>query len=222
MNKAQFKRLALVLVIPLLLLGWWMAEVELFIEHHFITECSPHKYTSPCFSIIASRTGALGWSNSGGVYMHFHARLDSGLNEDIISTAGSVVEIRNGAVVRREALGAGERQNLYIPANLGAGLYSGCFLEKYAGVESGRWHLRCGSSFSEEFRFADSSVNERFLNLSKIAAAEISRMMNVSRGRYIFSIFIPVGVFFLLSLLALVAVKIFSFVRYGVQRKQES
>ena len=60
MNFPQLKRLALVLLIPLLLFGFWAAENELFIENHYTTLCENYD-TPSCYSSRGSNTEMYEW-----------------------------------------------------------------------------------------------------------------------------------------------------------------
>lgn len=222
MNKAQFKRLMWVMLIPLLLLGWWIAEAEWLIEHHFMTDCEEFQEHFSCYSTQVSKAELIARQlSAGGVYLWTGARLSYGLNADIVSSAIPEEEYKDGGGLHEKRIvGAGGAKRLNVAMNVGASEFRSCGLSPV--VDTGEWHLSCPGNYGYEFfRFANKAVGEKFRNLEHIAAAEKSRTEKWSRVLYVYALFIPVGVFILLSIVALIVVKVFSFVRYGAQRGRE-
>lgn len=206
MNKAQFKRLAGVLLIPLLIFGWWAADAELFLDHHVRTDCSVRDEHVSCYSTHVSQRKLVDYEiDAGGIYLWTGARLDDGLHEDIVTTG-----------IDGTYVGAGVAKKLNIAANVGANSLLRCYLSDY-----GVWVLRCFGNNPEYFRFASDSVDQKFRNLARVATEEKSKMDQYSRNRYLLSVFIPISAFLLLSVVVLMLVKVFSFVKYGRPGKRE-
>lgn len=204
MNKSQFKRLAGVLLIPLLVSGWWAADAELFLDHHVMTDCSVRNEHASCHSTPLSLRKLSDYLvDAGGIYLRTGARLTDGLHENIITTG-----IDGRGVVAKK---------LNVDANAGANSLFRCYLND--GYDF--WILRCGGNSPEYFRFASDSVEQKFRDLSRVATQEQSKMEQQSRNRYLLSVIIPTATFLVMSVVALILVKVFTFVKYGIHEKRE-
>lgn len=207
MNKNQIKRLYLVLLLPLLLLGWWMAEEEILFEKNHVVSCVEENGAFRCISyrkkLEEKRKDLLKY---GGVYLYYGARLEDGFDE-------TVADLKTGVVKRLEispAVGAAERWT--------DGEYGPCSLEYSVDANGGAtdvWSMTCGGHGGSPFRFVDRKVNEKYHTLVDLVKIEKLKFADLPIKVYIGSIlFPPVLLLFALGLIYLLT-KIALFIRYG-------
>lgn len=221
MDAKQFKRFFLVMIIPLTLLGWWIAEDEILIENHFLTECEEFEDYFACSSIQMSKKELDNYrQNSGGVYLWNGARLTRGLIANVVSSGVREVEYKDGALQAKKIVGAGIQKKLNIGMHAGAN-YSGngpCTLSPFAG-NTGEWAISCIRGINEDFRFSSKSVHDKFIGLFEGAKNEHAHMSSMSKRLYLVAMLVPFVGFVLVSGLMFLLRKLFLFVRYGSRRQ---
>lgn len=216
-NRQQFKRLTIVLVIPLLLLGAWLAESSPFIDKEYHANCMESSSDFSCYPISA-RTRLREW---GGVYLDLGfvaVKLQKGFEHSIVIVGGHVRGFENGVATTLAKDGALE--NLYISPDGGltdAGLERTCYLGFYKMQSNGElsWQLRCSGEEQIGFTFQDPNVDKKF---RKVYASELERRNDYWRfmqAVYYISIFVPLLAYFLLAAFFWMAIKLVNFIIHG-------
>jgi hypothetical protein len=212
----QYKRLYMVFFVPLLALGWWMAEDEILYPHNHMVLCEDRSNDFSCISyVISEKEKRVVDTKSGGVFFLNRVRLQNGFYENIITTGWSEYKNRNGAATI-DKIGSGVKRMVNIDSFAGAN-YSGngpCNLAPYEN-KTGEWSISCISGLQENFKFSENSTSEKYYKLLDLVKAEDSKYVDLPRNAYIGSMLIPQIAFLLLSALLFFLAKAVTFVRYG-------
>lgn len=138
MNKSQYKRLFLILFIPLVGFGWWCAENDIFFEGKFLIECGNDYQTKDGFSCYSRQMSAKRLSDykfeSGGVYIYnstrflggylsSDTRLSTGFHEKIVLLGMNEMGLRDGVLQVTGVVGAGEVKDINLESNVGQPKY---------------------------------------------------------------------------------------------------
>lgn len=206
MKKGAFKRLTLILLLPLLGCGLYMAESEGYFPGHYMANCGGlDDYV--CRSSYFNKDEAYGrqaWIYNQRLYegpqnsvdnTHYFGNLDR-----------PVFIYENGKVVgRREHLGM-EPKDVYI-------LGLGCSINS---ANDGFWRHSCGlDGGTVNFKFADPDAAQGFSRVaSQIKALSEPAYWHSIRA-YFFNLLSPLALYFSLSIIALPIIRIGRFVAYG-------
>lgn len=216
MSGAQFKRLFLVLILPLLGLGLWFAEAEILFPNHYIIECSA--VSAQCSSRLDTRARRNQMEyEEGGVYIDYHVRLSEGVFAQIVEFELDRVD-RNLDTPKA----ASTPKRLSISSRVGAQSFSRCQL----GVsgDSGLWYFNCPGKpeMTRSFKFVDAADTARFVVAIRLAKDEIRARETHALLAYGAAVCAPLLGFLLLSGLIALLGKIVGFVRYGKAKKAYS
>lgn len=202
----QYKRLCLVLLLPLLYFGWGSNLTEQFISHnHKIYcfsdsgECQLRRLSANDLSyerdyIIEHGLPAIG--STGFVSGHLNSRF----SEEVVLVSQS-----------------GE------PVSKQLTLFSngrGCLLE-LSQPHAEIWDLKCPPGReSSLFRFADKKVAARFLNISESLPKLVSKGELETMAYYTLGVFFPLIAFFGVSALLYVVYRIMRYIWFGSESAQ--
>lgn len=217
MTKAQYKRLLLLLLLPLLGLGWWIAADEVLFSHHQMISCEESEEHFICTSIQTTQNEKfMSEYQNGGVFLWNGARLSEGVHARIVTTGVPEMEYRDGALHQKKINGAGINKIVSINRHIGASYRDGepCRLSPYAG-DANHWNLSCLEEGG--FRFVDEKMRKKFQGLNDVVELEKRRLSSTLRNAYFFSLLIPLAIFLLCSGLIFLCVRLASFVRYGTK-----
>lgn len=218
-TKPQFKRLTLVLAIPLLLLGWWLAENEVIFETNYIIDCEEFDTHFNCVGFQSTQKSKNEFfANSGGVFIRGSARLRNGFNHPVVTLGINQTEYKDGALQVTGTIGAGISKNLNINRNIGAN-YSGngpCWLSPYAGSDT-NWNMLCVRELSDGFTFQNPATAKKFREMFDEVKREEEKLDGYKVRAYAIQILVPILVYILLSITLLITWKI---IRYVINGKQ--
>ncbi len=217
MNKAQYKRLLLIVLLPLLGLGWWIADGEFLFSHHQMISCEESVEQFICTSIQTSKNEkSMSEFQNGGVVLWNGARLSEGIHARIVTTGTPEMEYRDGAFHQKGINGAGIDKIVSINRHIGADFRDGgpCRLSPHAD-DVNHWNLSCLAEGN--FRFADEKIRKKFLGLNEAVEFEKRKLSSTLRNAYFFSLLIPLAIFLMCSGLVYFLVKLVSFVRHGTK-----
>jgi hypothetical protein len=174
MTKAQYKRFFLIVLIPLLGLGWWVADSEILFPHHQMISCEESEEQFTCTSMqTTKKEKSLFDYQNGGVFLGWNgARLSQGFHARIVTTTGiSEMELKDGVFQQKRIRGAGIDKIVSINRHVGAEFRNGgpCTLGNRAD-DPNHWYLSCLEEGN--FRFFDEKMNEKFLRLKEVAELE--------------------------------------------------
>ncbi len=232
MTKIQYRRLLLVLSIPLLAIGWWLAESELVFEHHHTTNCIEVIERFTCTSRFVSKQEKDDhhlW-RAKGVYLR-GARLMNASNEEIVTlglkeTTKYIFTDLEDTANTRKMFGESTKKFLNLgamanPRNSGASLYHLYPMTTLSNGVRGIhdvWKLtnvRSVGQWDQPFRFVSAGTNAKYLEAWQRVKAENSKFTTQSRMGYAVSVIIPIIVFLVLSLFVFVSRKLIIFIIHG-------
>lgn len=217
MTKVQYKRLLLLLLLPLLGLGWWIADGEVLFSHHQMISCEELEAHFICTSLQTTQDEKfMSEYQNGGVFLWNGARLSEGVHARIMTTGIPEMEYGDGAFHQKRINGAGIDKIVKINRHIGASFRDGgpCRLSRYAD-DANHWNLSCLAE--GDFRFFDEKMRKKFLSLNEAVELEKRRLSSTLRNAYFFSLLIPLVTFLLCSGLIYFFVRLVSFVRYGTK-----
>lgn len=216
-NKQQFKRLTLVIAIPLLILGWWLAENEAILKTDYIIDCEEYDTHFSCVGFQSTRENKNEFfTNSGGIRVGGSARLNNGFNHPVVTLGVNEMEIKDGAMQVKRTIGAGISKNLIIDRNVGAN-YSGngsCWLSLYAG-DNPNWNIWCVRESLGAFTFQNSATAKKFKEMFEKVRHEEEKFDGYKIRAYVIQILIPFLTYILLSVLLFSASKTIRYVING-------
>lgn len=215
MTFPQYRRLLLILLLPLLIAGWWLAAHETLFDRAHLTECSRHQGQYLCIDTRMTKAAFADRKyRSGGVWLTPNSRLFDGFKADVITfpipTMGE-----EGITASEPSQSTPKR--LVIASNRGAQFNpeGSCDLGSHASnAEPGKlWTLMCGSALVEQFRF--SAANDEVVYLEAVSKArEIDdKQQRISAMLSALAVAIPLLGFLALSMLAWGAMKAAKFVK---------
>lgn len=218
-SKQQFKRLTLVITIPLFLFGWWLAENEVIFKTHYIINCEEFDTHFFCAGYQTTRQSKDEFfTNSGGMRVKGSARLTNGFNHPVVTLGINEMEIKDGTMQVKRVIGAGISKNLNIDRNIGAN-YSGngpCWLSPYAG-DNPNWDISCVRESPGGFTFQNSATAKKFSEMFEEVKREEKDLDGYSVRSYVVQIFIPFLAYIILSIILFVISKL---IRYVINGKQ--
>lgn len=215
MNRRQFFRLFLVVLLPLVGLGFWLAEDEVVFSQHKWIECRDEGARFGCIPLTVTSRGYIDLQGrAGGVFVS-GARLSNGFDEEVVVYSGfeSSYSERDGH--RAKPTGIGTKKRFQIERTVGAD-YSGeghCRIGQIAGNDQ-LWTLNCGRG-TMTFQFDEEPVSAKFAELAKTIRDIQGRSRTIGRYAYAASVLLPMVAFLALSAIAWLLVMAARFVRYG-------
>lgn len=223
MNKSQYYRFFLVLLFPLLALGWWSAEANVFFDTHIIQcmeDYSNKQYY--CYSFEKSQEHRIIDPN---VFLSNKAILVGGFHEKVVLRGIIEVEYQDG-VEHERIIGAGE-EIINVGRNIVGNSNDGvCTLSPVSDVKGsfvvGEAALTCSNRTFGTFSFLDKKTAEKYMNLFVSAEKEAQKISKQERYEYVVSLLIPLAIFLLSSGTVNLLKKIVLFVRYGLATKTKN
>jgi hypothetical protein len=214
MKSSRYKRLCLVLAIPLLISGFWVAENEVFSENNALTSCTETKEQFSCNSIQISRKELNALRDRiGGLWIWPDAHLTGGFDAPVVSIGATKTEYKAGALQNLGTIGAGVKKTLHVDRFQGANYASPgpCTLDRYAN-EDNAWHLSCISGISEGFKFLDKTTEAKYQKLFQ--SLDTINLTNAREAKkaYIFSVLLPLLSFLIISAIIFCLMKCISFI----------
>ena len=217
MTKPQYKRLFLLLLLPLLGLGWWIADGEFLLAHHQMISCEESAEQFICTSIQTTKNEkSMSEFQNGGVLLWNGARLSEGIQARIVTTGIPEMEYRDGAFHQKSIKGVGINKIVSINRHMGADFRGGipCKLSPHAD-DANHWNLSC--LVEGNFRFVDEKIKSKFLGLNGAVELEKRKLSSTLRNAYVFSLLVPLAFFLMCSGLIYFLVKLVSFARQGAK-----
>lgn len=200
-TKQIYKRLTIVLTVPLLLFGLWLAENKTFQDRELIV-CNDD---FACFTAIPLM------SSYSGLFMN-SVKIPNGMNEEIITTGESVMGFKDGEMKQIEVRNKDIKKRLTIGKNQDDGY---CTLAQYAN-QNENWSLTCvPNGINENFKFVDLEVAQKFKKLAEVTRNETDKRNNQNKIGFIFAVATPLVFYLILSLIIFLLGKIGRYVIHG-------
>lgn len=216
MTQNKYIRLSLVLLVPLLITGWWLSEKEVIIPHHYFFSCGEFDSHISCAAIVEKEGQIISRiKTNGAVTLSRVALLERGLHHHIVT-----VNVSTPLFVGHNVVGpanGGARKMLSLPppvTNEINSVFMSCNIEPMPDSEK-NWVYACFKGEPEAFKFADESANRLF----RQAVADINRQAPkyedmAIRARLV-SFFLPLFSYAIISLLFIALAKLSKFVVHG-------
>lgn len=214
MTFAQYRRLLLVLLLPLLGAGVWLAGSERLFDTHYLIHCDERAPRCRGLELGQHQYGEQRYLQ-GGVWLNNFARLEFGFSAEVIPLRiqGDAAAASDFSV---EPVGDGTR-HLSIPADIGTGeAEGGCVLIQTEGWGGGQiigWSLTCRQTASTVdrldtlFRFRHPEDEARYLNIIEQAREQDSLAQYRISWLKLAAGLAPLAAFLVLSLAMWVAVR---------------
>lgn len=238
MTKLQFRRLLLVIIIPLLAFGWWLAESELAFNHHHLTTCMELDARFSCRSKLVSKQykrDAI-WGNRPHPRIYINdallvadAPMHGTQNAEIVTlgfedTVKYVLPDLKETAITSQFVGRSEKFlniDAMVRAKFGGRWDYQIFPFKSAKLDvvgsNGIWSLLPKFPANEyvNFRFVNSDTNDKYYDAWELIKAETDRFVTISRWIYACTVFVPLIAFLIFSLFVLVCSKLATFIIHG-------
>lgn len=213
-TSSRFWRLCLVMVVPLLVLGWWLSKNEKIVNYHIRIGCFDAYSSIDCVSTSVNRSEAFGDSSDhrisingaaslAGFFVHDVVRMD--LRENLNLESGKLIEdsfVRGGPM----------RLTLPLQVNLVGASRDERTRCNISGVTEKVWLYNCVGYEVRFFEFAREADNKKF----REATREIVRLKADSnrnaRIAKVLVFFLPIFSFLVLAIAAWVLKRVFRFV----------
>lgn len=206
-TKQIYKRLTIVLAIPLLLLGTYLAENKLFQDTDML-QCND---SGGFFSCYPTSPDVPKYS---GLFIN-SVRIFGGMSEDIVTNGENVMGFRNGKMEEIEVRNKDIHKRLTVAKNRDDGY---CTLSQYAN-NADLWAVTCvPQGMTEVFHFADKNVAEKYKKLFIQTQAESEKRHNSNKIGFVFAVLTPLLTYLALSLAILLLMKIVRYVIHGDQK----
>lgn len=213
-SKKQYLRLSIVLAIPLLLLGWWLAEKEAILPRHHIIYCEEFTSHISCSSSSATKIQRDNWLFRNGAVQLWGALLAGGFNHPIITVGHSEVTASNGNTTTLLPKDGGIKMVLSLPIERSAFAY--CEVSPFAD-DPNKWGYSCsgGELIPDSFHFQNEETNHKFQEARKLIGEQRAKNETMEVRALFATILLPLIAYFLLSASLLVLAKITRYVIYG-------
>lgn len=209
--KSRFVRLCIVVVVPLLLFGGWLASSELLLPHHNVTRCTEQVDGFSCVSYAATAEQSYYERSDASVIFMGFVSLSTGFRHRVVFYE---VPKNYSGLIDKSILQRTSEQVLTLPL---PGVRS-WFLDRWHGscnVEpalEGLWHYYCSNHAGGYFAFSDELVEKRFRILVRdILRVNEQNSRNELTAKSV-SIVSPFLVFLLMSLVVWVLWRAIKFV----------
>lgn len=209
-HKRQYIRLTIVLLIPLLALGWWLASEEVLLPRHHVIFCEEFSSRITCNSVEVRKDEADNLLRSYGAVRLWGARL-GGFHHPIVSLGLSEIPPVDRGINKTLTLP---------PRSIKDNPFASCEIFPVADTIS-VWSYSCmgGDWDGDRFYFQDEQTDNKFREAVKLIDEESAKNEKLKTKALSFSLLAPFIIYFLLSLSFFLLIKIFKYVIYGHKKK---
>jgi hypothetical protein len=216
-SKKQYARLSLVVAIPLLLLGWWLAEKELILPRHHVIYCEEFDSHIRCNSLSATKSEADDLLYRNGAVRLWGARLASGFHHPIVTLGHSEIKIIDGQTITLPPTDGGIQRVLRLPPkSIEASAFSSCEISPFAD-DTKSWGYSCigGDLIPDSFYFQDEQTNQKFQAARKLIGEQRAKDEKMEVRVLFASLLTPLFFYFLFSAALFLLMKVVKYVIYG-------
>lgn len=214
-NKSQYKRLTMILLIPLLGVGGWLAEKEIISPVGHTIICTELKSNIDCFSSSLRKGEVQSLLHQYSPVIMSSALIMSGFSHPVVTVGNSKIKYINGETVVTDPIGGEVKKTLRLPPEeLAGNLYSSCRIYSVSGSNK-NWMYSCAGGYGETFYFQEEKTNKKFREARK--EIEEQRRSNEKKEimLYISAVLSPIFIYIMLSFVFVFLVKIVRFVIHG-------
>jgi len=216
-NKKQYIRLTIVLVIPLLAFGWWLADEEVLLPRHHVINCEEFDSHITCNSFSATNNEADDWLYRNGAVRLWSARLAGGFHHPIVTRGHSVMTVVDGKTITLPPTDGGIKKFLSLPPRSIEGkVFASCEISPILD-DIHNWGYSCsGYDFiPDSFYFQDEQTNHKFQEARKLIGELRTSDENMEIRAIFISFLTPIISYLLLSASLFFLIIIVKYVIYG-------
>lgn len=216
-NKKQYIRLTIVLVIPLLAFGWWLADEEVLLPRHHVINCEEFDSHISCYSFSATKNTADNWLHRNGAVTLWGARLSGGFHHPIVTLGHGEIKYVDGKTIRLPPTDGGIKKFLNLPPrSIEDRSSASCEISPFADNIK-NWGYWCfGYDFiPDSFYFQDEQTNHKFQEARKLIGELRTSDENMEIRAIFISFLTPIISYLLLSASLFFLIKIVKYVIYG-------
>jgi hypothetical protein len=218
MSKKQYLRLTLVLLIPLLAMGLWFVRSDVILPNHY-------KLFSCGYLLGEFRCSGRLTKVKGGSYIYSNGTfINNAYLYPLVPASIIAWDIPSPSTNRFDGEVESSQKNVR-EMLLTDDMYpkpkdsiEKCILDKLDG-NKGEWRYYCTASHSFDFKFKDDVVNDEYLKLFDLSKDTNDRLNREIFDNKVTSFFVPIVVYFLISLALFLLIKIVRFVSTGGFKK---
>ncbi|WP_297651483.1 hypothetical protein [Hydrogenophaga sp.] len=214
MTKQQFKRLTIVLLLPLLALGAWLGAKDVLWDSRFTTLCTEHAEFFVCSSTEGVSEARALSDLEGSVLRFGSARLPGGLRHDVTITEQLAARVVDGEEKMVNVAEDGIKRRLVAPTGILGDRQTGqhCSIDKHYTKE-GRWWVTCNGGATLMFAFDNPKDAKKFDDLVEIERAESMRVSTAGSVRRAVATVLPLAAYFALALGCWILIRLARYVR---------
>lgn len=223
-SKKQYLRLTLVLALPLLVFGLWLAENEEILPSPNVIYCREFDSNITCNSLSVSKNDANKMLYQNSAVRLWGAVLEGGFNHSVITLGNSEIKFIDGKPVRLPPVGGGVKKILsFAPKSTQKNIFSSCEIYPDAVGDNNWGHSCTGEGPSPGgFYFADEKTSQKFKTV-KDTINEQRKNNETMRIRGIFvTTLLPLTFYLFVSLVIFILVKISRYIVYGRTNERAS
>lgn len=214
MNKQQFKRLTLVVALPLLTFGAWLALEEVLIPAHHMTRCLENEtFSCRMVNVTKDELYAETWYRPN-VAVNGTGVLPDGINHEVRAVGHREIRFEDGERVEGPVIGGDKviQVERVTPRIVSMGRRDPCQIFQHGDVTK-RWTMHCWPDMPLTFEFVDSATAEKFERLADTIRVNKETGKATQLRAYAVVTVIPLAAYFAFSLVVFVAMRLFRFIR---------
>lgn len=216
-SRKQYIRLTMVIIIPILLFGWWLAENEKILPLHNVIYCQESGSDISCYSVSVKKSDANIALYQNAAVRLWGARLESGFHHPIITLGHSEINFVDGKSISLPPTDGEKNKYLSLPPkSIQGNALASCEITPYAHSEK-NWLYSCiGSDLEPDgFYFKDDNTSQKFNRAKNIIEEQKKNNDEMNFRGLIVTVLIPLILYFGLSLVIFLLTKIVRYVIHG-------
>ena len=220
-SSKQYRRLTVVAVIPLLLLGWWLAENEKILPLHNLIYCQESDSAITCNSISATKKEANSALYQNAAVRLWGAKLEGGFNHSVITLGHSEIKVVNGETATVPPTDGGIKKLLILPPrSIQGNMFASCEISPYANSDK-NWGYSCigGDLVPDSFYFFDESTSQKFLKAKLLIEEQKKKDEAMSIRGLIFTMSTPLIGYLVISIALFLLSRIVRYVVHGREKQ---
>ena len=216
-TKKQYFRLTIVLAIPLLALGLWLADKEVLLPRHHVINCEEFDSHISCSSMSTTKSGADKWLYRNGAVRLWEARLAGGFHHPIVTLGHSEIKFVDGKTITTPPIDGGVKKVLSLPPkSIEDNTFASCGISPFAD-DNKNWGYSCigGDLIPDSFYFQDEQTNQKFQEARRLIGEQRIENEAMEIRAFFASLLTPIISYLLLSATLFLLIRIAKYVIYG-------
>lgn len=219
-NKKQYTRLTIVLVIPLLALGWWLADEEVLLPRHHVIFCEEFDSHITCNSISSTKSETHKLLYQNGAVRLWGAHLAGGFHHPVVTLGHSEIKFVDGKTITLPPSDGGIKNILNLPPrSIKNRSFASCEISPFAD-DIKNWGYSCSGNdlIPDSFYFQDEQTNNKFQEARKLIGEQRTKDEKTEIIALFASFLAPITFYLLLSAVLFLLMKVVKYVICGRKR----